>query len=138
MHGLPDIKIFQGAPSRVLAWLRGSAFFNYLYQNHEGHHVVGGRGNYNVCCPLTDHLLGTYVPQKIWRPKVKLPGTLLAKRKADEAAAEVELENHASVIIDDVTTSLESIDQSSGAVEIKLDNAEHTVLKTVDENRVTV
>jgi len=117
MHGLPDIRLFQGAPSRVLAWLRGGKFFKYLYQNHEGHHVVGGRGNYNVCCPGTDHLVGTYIPQEIWRPKVKLPGTLLAKRKADEAAAEVELENHASMIEAEVTTSLDSIVQNSKAIE---------------------
>ena len=48
---------------------RSSWFFRYLYQNHEGHHIVGGKGNYNVACPGTDHLVGTYVPEKVWRPK---------------------------------------------------------------------
>jgi len=70
MHGLPDVPIQNGAPSSVLAGLRNTWYFRWLYQNHEGHHVVGGQGNYNVACPLTDHLVGTYVKEQIWRPRV--------------------------------------------------------------------
>ena len=36
-----------------------------------GHHVLGGQCNYNVCCPMTDHLLGTYVPTAEWQPKMR-------------------------------------------------------------------
>ena len=71
MHGLPVVPLSVGPPSEWLAGLRDSAYYRYLYQNHEGHHVVGGKGNYNVCCPLTDHLVGTYVKESEWRPKVK-------------------------------------------------------------------
>eukprot|EP00619_Florenciella_sp_RCC1007_P019589 CAMPEP_0205941930 /NCGR_PEP_ID=MMETSP1325-20131115/56207_1 /ASSEMBLY_ACC=CAM_ASM_000708 /TAXON_ID=236786 /ORGANISM="Florenciella sp., Strain RCC1007" /LENGTH=112 /DNA_ID=CAMNT_0053312593 /DNA_START=135 /DNA_END=470 /DNA_ORIENTATION=- len=69
MHGLPDVPITVGAPSFVMAGLRKTWYFRWLYQNHEGHHVVGGQGNYNVACPLTDHLCGTYVKQSEWRPR---------------------------------------------------------------------
>jgi len=69
MHGLPDVPMFEGAPSSLLAKFRNSAYFKYLYQNHEGHHVIGGQGNYNVCCPLTDHVVGTYVEENVWRPR---------------------------------------------------------------------
>lgn len=48
-------------------------------QNHEGHHVIGGQGNYNVACPLTDHLVGTYVKEASWRPRVD---AFLAKKLA--------------------------------------------------------
>lgn len=74
MHGLPDIPWMEGPPAKVLAFLRTSKFFKYLYQNHEGHHVLGGQKNFNVCCPGFDHVLGTYVEEKSWRPKVKIPG----------------------------------------------------------------
>ena len=69
MHGLPDMPIAEGAPASWMAKLRNSWYFRFIYQNHEGHHVVGGQGNYNVCCPLTDHLCGTYVPEAEWRPR---------------------------------------------------------------------
>eukprot|EP00966_Prymnesium_polylepis_P101917 2360374-Prymnesium_polylepis.2 len=36
-----------------------------------GHHVLGGQCNYNVCCPMTDHLLGTYVPSSEWQTKMR-------------------------------------------------------------------
>ena len=71
MHGLPTVPFSKGPPSEWLAGFRNSAYFKFLYQNHEGHHVLGGQGNYNVCCPLTDHLVGTYVKQSEWRPKVR-------------------------------------------------------------------
>eukprot|EP00629_Pelagomonadales_sp_RCC1024_P003540 CAMPEP_0119269864 /NCGR_PEP_ID=MMETSP1329-20130426/7093_1 /TAXON_ID=114041 /ORGANISM="Genus nov. species nov., Strain RCC1024" /LENGTH=283 /DNA_ID=CAMNT_0007269865 /DNA_START=239 /DNA_END=1090 /DNA_ORIENTATION=- len=71
MHALPDITWRDGVPSSWLAWARSSWFFRFLYTNHEGHHVVGGRGNYNVACPGTDHLVGTFVPERVWRPKSK-------------------------------------------------------------------
>lgn len=69
MHALPEVPLRHGAPSWVLAPLRGTWFFRYLYQNHEGHHVLGGKANYNVCCPGTDHLVGTYVREAAWRPE---------------------------------------------------------------------
>ena len=69
MHGLPEVPSSVGAPSAPLAALRNTAYFKYIYENHQGHHVLGGQCNYNVCCPLTDHLLGTYVaPRKPPRP----------------------------------------------------------------------
>ena len=52
-------------------FLKNSKYFKFLYQNHEGHHVLGGVANYNVCCPGADHLFGTYVKEAVWRPKVK-------------------------------------------------------------------
>lgn len=62
MHGLPDVPASHGAPSFVLAGFRGSPLFGWLRMNHEGHHrTEGAHGNYNVCCPLTDQLVGTYV-----------------------------------------------------------------------------
>ena len=33
--------------------------------------MIGGKGNYNVCCPLTDHLVGTFVPEREWRPRAR-------------------------------------------------------------------
>lgn len=45
-------------------------FFRWIYENHQGHHVLGGKCNYNVCCPGWDHLLGTYVPTSVWRTKM--------------------------------------------------------------------
>ena len=66
MHGLGDVSMATGAPSRWLARLRDSRYFRYVYENHQGHHVMGGKCNYNVCCPGTDHLLGTYVPVDVW------------------------------------------------------------------------
>jgi hypothetical protein len=70
MHGLPDVPLHVGLPSAWLAGLRRTAYFKYLYQNHEGHHVVGGVGNFNVACPLTDHLVGSYHSEGSWRPRV--------------------------------------------------------------------
>lgn len=64
MHGLANVPASIGPPSHVLPWLSGSSYFKYIYRYHELHHIVGGNGNYNVCCPLTDHLFGTFVPEK--------------------------------------------------------------------------
>ena len=36
-----------------------------------GHHVLGGQANYNVCCPLTDHIKGTYVKTEDWKLKMR-------------------------------------------------------------------
>ena len=36
-----------------------------------GHHVLGWQCNYNVCCPITDHLLSTYVPPEEWELKMR-------------------------------------------------------------------
>lgn len=71
MHGLPDVPLAVGAPSTWLAPFRDSSYFRYIYENHQGHHVLGGKCNYNVCCPLTDHLLGTYEPVSAWSPSMK-------------------------------------------------------------------
>lgn len=61
MHGLPDVPLSHGAPS-ILTELRDSPLFVWLRTNHEGHHrTEGAAGNYNVCCPLVDQLVGTYV-----------------------------------------------------------------------------
>jgi len=62
MHGLPDVPLEVGAPSFVLKSFRESALFKYLRSNHEGHHrAVGSHGNYNVCCPGVDQIVGTNV-----------------------------------------------------------------------------
>merc|ERR1719183_3469948 len=71
MHGLPDVPASVGAPGTWLAPLRNSAYFRYIYENHQGHHVLGGQANYNVCCPMADHLLGTYVPTSVWSEKMR-------------------------------------------------------------------
>lgn len=85
MHGLPDIGITEGPPAQVLAKFRDSAYFKFLYTNHEGHHVVGGQGNYNVCCPGTDHVLQTFIKEEDWRPRQTLSLEKLAKRAETEA-----------------------------------------------------
>jgi len=77
MHGLPFVPITEGAPSSWLASFTESAYFKWLYTNHAGHHVLGGQVNYNVCCPLVDHLLGTYVPEEAWRPKVRTAAAVI-------------------------------------------------------------
>ena len=60
MHGLSDVPMNEGPPSNMLSRWRNSGYFKYIYRYHEMHHIVGGTANYNVCCPLTDHILGTY------------------------------------------------------------------------------
>jgi hypothetical protein len=85
MHGLPPVPASIGAPSK---WpfkldqrLLNTAYFKYIYENHQGHHVLGGQCNYNVCCPLTDHLLGTYVKPETWSKKMrKVPGPDASER----------------------------------------------------------
>jgi len=75
MHGLGDVPFSYGAPSRPLAWLRDTPYFRYIYENHMGHHVLGGQANYNVCCPGTDHLLGTNVHTSVWTKRMRaVPG----------------------------------------------------------------
>jgi len=69
MHGLPDVTVSHGVPS-LLTDYRDSALFSWLRKNHEGHHrAEGAHGNYNVCCPGMDQLVGTYVgeipPQEV-------------------------------------------------------------------------
>ena len=75
MHGLPKVPASIGAPS---AWpfglddkIRDSFYFKWIYENHQGHHVLGGQGNYNVCCPGFDHVMGTYIPVTRWQPKMR-------------------------------------------------------------------
>jgi len=71
MHGLPIVPLNVGPPSEWFAFLRNTSYFKWIYANHEGHHVAGGQANYNVCCPGTDHLLGTYMPPVKWKPMVR-------------------------------------------------------------------
>ena len=71
MHYLPDVPANVGPPSGWLSGFKNTWFFRFLYQNHEGHHVLGGMANYNVCCPGADHLFGSYVKEADWRPKMK-------------------------------------------------------------------
>ena len=77
MHGLPPVPLTMGFGTAVPGgqalseWLLESAYGRWIYENHMGHHVLGGQCNYNVCCPLTDHLLGTYVPTASWQPKMR-------------------------------------------------------------------
>lgn len=75
MHGLPDVPFSVGAPSNWLAFLRNTFYFRYIYENHQGHHVLGGQCNYNVCCPMMDHILGTHVPTAVWTKRMRaVPG----------------------------------------------------------------
>merc|ERR1719331_3559242 len=71
MHGLPEVPMSVGAPSFVMKPLLHTGFFKYIFENHQGHHVLGGQANYNVCCPLTDHLLGTYAPVSVWSARMR-------------------------------------------------------------------
>lgn len=71
MHGLDNVPTADGPPSWVLNKFQNTWFFKFLYNNHVGHHVVGGQGNYNVCCPAMDHILGTYVKESVWKPQVR-------------------------------------------------------------------
>lgn len=77
MHGLAPVPLTAGFGTRIAGgeefskWLLESAYGRYIYKNHMGHHVLGGQCNYNVCCPGTDHLLGTYVPTSQWAPKMR-------------------------------------------------------------------
>lgn len=70
MHGLPDIAFSEGPPASLLSKFRSSKLFKFLEMNHVGHHVVGGVGNYNVCCPGCDNVFGTYIKGEDWRRKV--------------------------------------------------------------------
>jgi len=67
MHGLHGVPWKAGAASSVLTPLLETPPFKFMYTNHAGHHVSGGITNYNVCCPLFDHLLGTYEPEEVWQ-----------------------------------------------------------------------
>ena len=77
MHGLPPVSLSMGfgtvlpGGEAFSEWLLESAYGRYIYENHMGHHVLGGQCNYNVCCPMADHLLGTYVPTAEWQPKMR-------------------------------------------------------------------
>ena len=77
MHGLKPVPLTAGFGTAVPGgeafseWLLESAYGRYIYENHMGHHVLGGQCNYNVCCPMADHLLGTYVSTAEWQPKMR-------------------------------------------------------------------
>jgi hypothetical protein len=70
MHGLPDNNIFEGPPAKLFAKFKNSSYFKYIELNHIGHHIMPC--NYNVCCPGTDFLFNTHVPEEIWRRKQKI------------------------------------------------------------------
>jgi len=72
MHGLPDVPASIGLPSSVFAPFRGSPVFEFLRKNHVGHHVVSGKVNYNVCCPGMDQIVGTYMTEEQWTPKIRV------------------------------------------------------------------
>lgn len=71
MHGLPDVPLSVGLPSSTFAPLRGSPVFEFLRLNHVGHHVASGQANYNVCCPGMDHVVGTFMTEEEWTPKIR-------------------------------------------------------------------
>ena len=48
MHGLNEVPLERGVPSLALANLRDSKYYDYLYLNHAGHHVLSGQCNYNA------------------------------------------------------------------------------------------
>ena len=75
MHGMEDIPLKEGLniPLAMAKKLRKTSYYNWLYKNHMGHHVMSGRMNYNVCCPGMDHVLGTYCPEEQWVPKARMP-----------------------------------------------------------------
>ena len=71
MHGLEDVPAREGPPSWLFGKFVSTPYFKFLYKNHQGHHVVGGQGNYNVCCPGTDHLVGSFFPESVWAPMMR-------------------------------------------------------------------
>ena len=72
MHGLPRVPWRKGPPSFILAdALVDSKYGKWLFENHMGHHVCGGKANYNVVCPLLDHQMGTYVPPRVWKRQMR-------------------------------------------------------------------
>jgi hypothetical protein len=78
MHGLPPVALKFGFGTGAVPggkafsnWILESRYGRYIYENHMGHHVLGGQANYNVCCPLTDHIKGTYVKTEDWQPKMR-------------------------------------------------------------------
>ena len=73
MHGLNEVPLSDGVPSLWFSRFRDSKYYEYLYENHQGHHVLSGKCNYNVCCPLVDHVLGTYVEPEDWKAKARMP-----------------------------------------------------------------
>jgi len=81
MHGMDDIPLEHGLnfPLAFAKALRKTPYYDWLYKNHTGHHVLSGRVNYNVCCPLIDHLVGTYVPESEWAPKARMPAGAAAR-----------------------------------------------------------
>merc|ERR1712054_385428 len=85
MHGLEDVPAREGPPSWLFGKFVSTPYFKFLYKNHQGHHVVGGQGNYNVCCPGTDHVLQTFIKEEDWRPRQALSLEKLAKRAETEA-----------------------------------------------------
>ena len=78
MHGLPPVNLAAGFGTagtklgdEFAEWLLQTRYAHWIFENHMGHHVLGGQCNYNVCCPMADHLLGTYVPTETWATKMR-------------------------------------------------------------------
>jgi len=59
MHGLPNVSFEQGPPSLGFGF-QESAVAGLLRRYHIVHHQTYAKKNFNVCCPLVDHLLGTF------------------------------------------------------------------------------
>ena len=94
MHGLAPVSLNAGfgtggtdIGAKFSEWLLETRYAHYIFENHMGHHVLGGQANYNVCCPLTDHLLGTYVPTEQWQPKMR-PLPVNAETRGDVVSPE--------------------------------------------------
>lgn len=60
LHGLPDVTLADGPPSITEAIFQDSAYAAWLREYHVVHHRTRATKNFNVCCPLVDHLLGTH------------------------------------------------------------------------------
>lgn len=59
LHGLPDVSMEQGPPSLGFGF-QDSVVADWLRAYHVVHHRTYAKRNFNVCCPLVDHLLGTH------------------------------------------------------------------------------
>mmetsp|Transcript_99847 Transcript_99847/g.316986 ORF Transcript_99847/g.316986 Transcript_99847/m.316986 type:complete len:316 (+) Transcript_99847:71-1018(+) len=60
LHGLPNVTLAEGPPSFPPGSFYESGYARWLRQYHVVHHRSRASRNFNVCCPLVDHLLGTH------------------------------------------------------------------------------
>ena len=77
MHGLPDVPFRVGAPSSWLAPLRNTKYFKYIYENHMGHHVLGGQCNVRSAAWLPLGALSACRLARILSPLPQHRGTVL-------------------------------------------------------------